>query len=102
MVFLGQTTEVCARGHQMFLDLLLFHHHVLLLGVKDYFWIGLIGTVTHGKGDCNTVVTLRSRAIPPAPGAGSLPCRQGRSRTVEVATEMATGVPIRITVIERL
>src|SRR4029453_19078514 len=37
VVFLGQTTEVRARGHQVLLDLLLFHHHLLLLGVKDYW-----------------------------------------------------------------
>src|SRR5262245_50856447 len=39
-VLLGETAKVRARGHQLLLDLLLFHHHVLLLGVKD-FWIGL-------------------------------------------------------------
>ena len=32
MMLPGQTAEVCVRGHQLFLDLILFPHHILLFG----------------------------------------------------------------------
>src|SRR5688572_25524239 len=45
MMFLGETTKVCARGHQLLFDLLLLHHYAPPLGVLRNLTVGFVERV---------------------------------------------------------